>query len=134
MTPEIKIREALATALLTRGKQAEISKALNVHPSTVKRWSEGAEMNPPVVTLLDWYFFGTVPPKLTKLPDHRHTLDFDEGEWAVIGALARREGVSEAVWITSRIRSYLAYVQDSPAERLRVAEDEAQFGDNGKTG
>ena len=59
---------------------------------------------------------------------------FDEGEWAVIGAPARREGVTEAVWITARIRTYLAYVQETPAERFRVAEDEASFGENGWTG
>ena len=123
MTTEQKIRDALSSALKTRGKQAEISKALNVHPSTVKRWAEGSEITPPVVTLLDWYFFGTVPHRIASIHPSASTLNFDEGEWAVIGALARREGVTEAAWIAARIRSYLAYVDLPPVSALRVAED-----------
>jgi DNA-binding MarR family transcriptional regulator len=127
VSTESKIRAALSEALKTRGKQAEISKALDVHPSTVKRWADGAEITPPVVTLLDWYFFGVLPAKIARMWDHRTTLDFDEGEWEVIGALARREGVTEASWIAGRIRSYLAYVNDAAKPCLKVAEDDPEF-------
>ena len=90
--------------------QAEMAKAFEVHPSTVKRWLEGGEIPPPMLKLLDFYFFGTIPPRVSNSCSDPHgVLDFDEAEWAIIGNLARREGVTEAQWIAGRIRAYLAW-------------------------
>ena len=80
MNSEITIREALATACKQRGKQAEISKILDVHTSTVKRWVEGGEIPPPILKLLDWFLFGVVPPRLQPMSDMRTVLEFGADE------------------------------------------------------
>lgn len=60
--------------------------------------------------ILDWHFFGTVPPRLAEPSlDMQTILDFEEHEWAILAAMARREGVTEAAFIAGRIRSYLAF-------------------------
>lgn len=114
MTAEILLRKALAKACEQRGTQAEISKAFEVHTSTVKRWIDGGEIPPPMLKLLDFYFFGTVPPRIANpSTDPQAVLDFDEAEWAIIGSLARREGILEAQWIASRVRDYIAFLEAS---------------------
>lgn len=59
--------------------------------------------------ILDWYFFGIVPPRLTTAAGLAGILDFDPAEWAIIGILSRRAGQTEAQWIASQIRAYLVY-------------------------
>lgn len=108
VTDEITIREALSDACAKRGVQAEISKAFNVSQSTVKRWFEGGEIPPPMLKLLDWYFFGTLPPRLSsdeQVPSGM--LDFSPEEWNIVLILAARAGQSPAKWIASTIRFHL---------------------------
>ena len=104
MNTDSAIHQALVTACKQRGKQAEISKTLNVHSSTVKRWAETGEIPPPALKLLDWFLFGVVPPRLNPLTSLTNVLEFDADEWAIIGAAARREGTTEANWIAGQIR------------------------------
>ncbi len=108
MTDEITIRTALADACSQRGAQAEISKAFNVSQSTVKRWLEGGEIPPPMLKLLDWYFFGTLPPRLAS-DDHaeKGQLDFSPEEWNIVLILAARAGQTPSKWIASTIRFHL---------------------------
>jgi hypothetical protein len=114
VTDESIIREKLLEVCAQRGSQAEIAKSFEIHPSTVKRWVEGGEIPPPMLKLLDWYFFGTMPPRLSgHAPiDLDSTLDFDETEWRIIGHIARRQGITEAEWIVRRIRDYLAILEE----------------------
>ena len=109
MTPENVIRESLEKECLQRGKRADIAKTFDVSQSTVKRWVEGSEIPPPLLKLLDWYLFGTVPPRLSGDKELRYVLEFEEDEWAIICASAHREGTIPGKWIAGRIRSYLAY-------------------------
>lgn len=61
--------------------------------------------------LLDWYFFGSVPARITATQsDLSKVLDFDEAEWKIIGHIARRQGLTESEWIVQRIRDYLAFL------------------------
>ena len=110
MNTETRIRQALTEAASERGTQAELAKAFEISPSTVKRWVDGGEIPPPMLKLLDFYFFGTIPPRIANtITDPEAVLEFDESEWAIIGNLARREGVTQGQWIAGRIRSYLAW-------------------------
>lgn len=108
MTDEITIRQTLSEACAKRGVQAEISKAFNVSQSTVKRWLEGGEIPPPMLKLLDWYLFGTLPPRLAsdvQPPDGK--LDFSPEEWSIVLILTARAGQTPAKWIASTIRFHL---------------------------
>ena len=109
MRSENSIRESLQKTLETRGKQSEIAQCLDVHSSTVKRWAEGETIPSTMQKLLAWYLFGEAPPSLVKSCNLQDSLILDDVEWRIISHLARREGITEAQWITSRIRSYLAY-------------------------
>jgi len=107
---EQEIRAALTAACTQRGKQAEIAAAFEVHPSTVKRWIEGAEIPPPVRKLLRLYLFGEIPFGLVHTPaDVATLLEFEPDEFRIIGLLANRAGQSPAAWIRSQILSYLAF-------------------------
>lgn len=109
MNTEKRIRQALAEAAGERGSQAELAKSFEISPSTVTRWVDGGEIPPPMLKLLDFYFFGVVPPRGANSTDPRTVLDFDEAEWLCLNNLARREGVTVEQWIVGRIRSYLAW-------------------------
>jgi hypothetical protein len=91
VTDETTIRQRLIEACSERGVQAEIAKCFSIHPSTVKRWLEGGDIPPPMLKLLDWYFFGTLPPSLVKRMDVRGTLDLSADEWAILVALAKSQ-------------------------------------------
>lgn len=59
--------------------------------------------------LLDWYFFGILPPKITAAGDVRGVLEFDDAEWRMISIMAKRDGDRKpGEWIASRIRDYIA--------------------------
>jgi DNA-binding MarR family transcriptional regulator len=108
VTDEPTIRKALTAACAERGVQAEISKAFNVSQSTVKRWLDGGEIPPPMLKLLDWYFFGTLPPRLVSDPDLPiGALEFSPDEWRIVLCLASRAGQTPAKWIASTIRFHL---------------------------
>lgn len=102
MTNEITIRSRLAEACSERGVKAEISKAFDVHPSTVKRWLEG-EIPSPILKLLDWYFFGTMPPTITATLDLPGCLEFSRDEWRIVEILARRAGQTPGKWIATTL-------------------------------
>lgn len=64
--------------------------------------------------LLDFYFFGTLPPKVESLTNAEAffgKLEFDPSEWAIIGMMARREGVTAEQWIVGKVRSFLAWLE-----------------------
>jgi transcriptional regulator with XRE-family HTH domain len=62
--------------------------------------------------ILDWYFFGIIPPRLTNTDgDLSGVLDFEEAEWKIIGHIARRHGLTEGQWIAQRVRDYLAHLE-----------------------
>ncbi len=128
MQSETNIRTALAAALEKRGEQGKIAKCLNVHSTTIKRWSEGETIPDPMQKLLVWYLFGEAPPSMMHKFNLQDALVFDDVEWRIIGHMARREGITEAQWITTRIRSYLAYQTQSQKTNLLVAEEEIRYG------
>ena len=104
-----EILEKLIIHCSTRGAAAQLSRDLNVAKSTVTRWLEEKTIPDTMQKLLAWYLFGEAPPSLVQSCNLQDSLILDDVEWRIISHLARREGITEAQWITSRIRSYLAY-------------------------
>lgn len=127
MQSETNIRTALAAALEKRGEQGKIAKCLDVHSTTVKRWSEGETIPDPMQKLLAWYLFGEAPPSMTHKFNLQDALVFDEIEWRMITIQASREGITQAQWIASRIRSYLAYQNTTTTPILRAAEEQTTY-------
>jgi len=142
------IRESLIAACASRGVQAEISKAFDVHPSTVKRWIEGGDIPSPMLKLLDLYFFGTIPFEIANEKTIHGVLDFTDDQWRVIEILARRESTTPGKWIANQIRSYLSYNEEArhlqkpgaptlsslPDPVSKVANDLANYKTNGGNG
>lgn len=116
MRSENEIRNALIKFCQKRGGQAKISKDFDVAASTITRWLTGETIPPAMQKLLAWYLFGEAPPSLVKSCNLQDSLILDDVEWRIISHLARREGITEAQWITSRIRSYLAYQSSTVAQ------------------
>lgn len=73
--------------------------------------------------LLDWYFFGTLPPTITATLDLPGVLEFSSDEWRVVKTLAVRAGQTPEKWIATTIRAHVV------AEQTKQAQ-----GDNQKDG
>lgn len=134
MTEHSDIRETLAEACEQRGKQAEIAKAMEVHPSTVRRWIEVGEIPPPMVKLLRLYLLGEIPFEMVHpRQDLSSVLSFTAGEWRIIETLALRGGVTAGEWIAAHVRNYLTFLDNTGGVKfptgkaqLRVAEETAE--------
>ena len=136
VTEEQQTRDVLIEACETRGKAAEIAKAFQISPSTVKRWLEGGEIPPPMVKLLRLYLLGEIPFELVhEKQDLRPVLQFTPDEWRIIETLALRGGITEAEWIRDHVRNYLNFMSSTggvkyPSLRAikssKVAEDEGK--------
>lgn len=120
MTEEQNIREALKTAAQNRGDISRIAKALSIAPSTVTRWVAGNEIPPPMIKLLNLYFFDKMPFDITGESLLPSMLDFTEDQWKVICILAGRQGISPGKWIANQIRTILASDDEARAEREKL--------------
>lgn len=117
MSEHSDIRETLAEACEQRGKQAEIAKAMEVHPSTVMRWKDGEGIPAPMVKLLRLYLLGEVPFEMVHpRQDLSSVLRFTAGEWKIIETLALRGGVTAGEWIADQVREC-----DLPERERRTA-------------
>jgi transcriptional regulator with XRE-family HTH domain len=110
VTDETLIRAELKKAGEIRGKASQIATAMGVSPSTVTRWNDGGEIPPPMILLLNLYFFGIIPFEIVneKPLALQHILDFTEDQFRVITILATRQSTTPAKWIADKIRWILA--------------------------
>jgi transcriptional regulator with XRE-family HTH domain len=95
--------------------QDEIAALLGITQTAISKIESGTRsLSDAEKKILDWSFFGTVPPRVTSAhADITKVLDFDEAEWRIIGHIARRQGITEREWIVRRIRDYLAILEES---------------------
>jgi DNA-binding MarR family transcriptional regulator len=120
VTDEQDIRAALEEAGKNRGEISRLAKALGIAPSTVTRWIAGGEIPPPMLKLLNLYFFDKMPFDITGESILNSMLDFTEDQWKVICVLAGRQGISPGTWIANQIRAYLAWDDEAKAERAKL--------------
>lgn len=130
--------------------QADIAEVLGVTGNQISKIESNLRsLSDAEKKLLDWYFFGVMPKRITTFPaDLRGILEFDEGEWLIITRLAKRDGFdSPRPWIAKKIRDYLAVFDVTapleapntvtfPAPKslpsARVTEEPATFAAEGK--
>ena len=100
--------------------QDDIAAILGIPRNAVSKIETGTRgLSDSEKKLLDWYFFGTVPERIhASAIDMKRMLEFDEAEWLIIGHISRRRGLTEAEWIASRIRDYLAILDESQLSAL----------------
>jgi len=100
--------------------QEDIAAILGITQTAVSKIEGGTRgLSDSEKKLLDWYFFGTVPKRIhASTIDLSRMLEFDEAEWLIIGHIARRRGLTEAEWIASRIRDYLAILDETQLAAL----------------
>jgi transcriptional regulator with XRE-family HTH domain len=100
--------------------QDDIAAILGITQTAVSKIEGGTRaLSDSEKKLLDWYFFGTVPERIhASAIDLKRMLEFDEAEWLIIGHISRRRGLTEAEWIASRIRDYLAILDESQLSAL----------------
>lgn len=94
--------------------QDDIAAILGIPRNAVSKIETGTRgLSDSEKKLLDWYFFGAVPERIhASAIDLSRMLEFEEAEWLIIGHIARRRGLTEAEWIASRIRDYLAIIAE----------------------
>lgn len=91
--------------------QDDVAKLLGIAQTAVSKIENGSRsLSDSEKKLLDWYFFGIVPPRVATItPDLQGVLEFDDAEWRMIGIMAARDGnKTPGQWIASRIRDYIA--------------------------
>lgn len=91
--------------------QGDIAEVLGLTSNQISKIESGGRaLSEPEQKLLNWYFFGILPKRITDFPaDLRGILQFDEGEWGIVTMLAARDGFDNPrEWIGKKIKDYLA--------------------------
>jgi transcriptional regulator with XRE-family HTH domain len=84
--------------------QDEIAQMLGITQTAVSKIESGNRaLSTTEKAVLDWYFFGTMPPRLSNPIELQGALEFSPEEWAIIGALAARAGQTHQQWIRSAV-------------------------------
>ncbi len=84
--------------------QEEIAQMLGITRTAVSKIEGGTRgLSTTEKAVLDWYFFGTMPARLANPQELRGVLEFEEEEWAIIGALAGRVGQTHQQGIRSAV-------------------------------
>ena len=103
--------------------QLDVATLLGITQTAVSKIETGTRaLSPTEKAILDWYFFGTLPPRLENPSELKGILEFSEEEWAIIGEMARRVGQTHKEWIASVClniiggkKPNLTAVEDAPA-------------------
>jgi transcriptional regulator with XRE-family HTH domain len=101
--------------------QNEIADLLGIPRNAISKIESGQRaLSETEKHLLDWYFFGTIPPRMPSgAISTKGVLEFSEAEWRIINIFANRAGQTPGKWIASQIRAHLV-----EASRLGIAADE----------
>jgi transcriptional regulator with XRE-family HTH domain len=98
--------------------QDEVAEILGIAGNQVSKIEKGIRaLSDAEKRLLDWYFFGTLPPRLIQTLDLQGVLEFTEDEWNIIGLMAKRAGQTHAQFIRSSILGYLYHAAPEASHR-----------------
>lgn len=93
-------------------KQEQIVEILGIPKTAVSNIENGKRaLSRSEKALLDWYFFGALPPSVVATLDLQGVLEFSDDEWHIIVLMAKRAGQTPAGWLRESILSYLALRQ-----------------------
>jgi transcriptional regulator with XRE-family HTH domain len=107
--------------------QAAVADLLGITQTAVSKIEIGQRgLSESEKSLLDWYFFGILPPRLENPQDIRGVLELTDQEWHVLTVMARREGQTPAQFIAATIRKDIHRDQEWPATaKLKVYANKA---------
>lgn len=84
--------------------QDEVAELLGLQNHNISKLESGTRaLSTSEKTLLDWYFFGTMPPRLENPLELQGVLEFTATEWDIIGIMAKRAGQTHKQWIRSAV-------------------------------
>jgi DNA-binding transcriptional regulator YiaG len=84
--------------------QDDIGEMLGIPRNAVSKIESGSRsLSASEKTVLDWFFFGIMPPRLTAQEDLKGMLEFSPEEWRIIGVMAARAGQTHQQWIRSAV-------------------------------
>lgn len=84
--------------------QDDISEMLGIPRNAVSKIEGGSRsLSAAEKTVLDWYFFGTMPPRLANPENLKGILEFSPEEWEIIGLMAKRAGQTHEAWIRTAV-------------------------------
>ena len=84
--------------------QDEVAELLGLQNHNISKLESGSRsLSPSEKTLLDWYFFGTMPKRLVNPENLKGMLEFSPEEWDVIGIMAKRAGQTHEAWIRTAV-------------------------------
>lgn len=114
--------------------QEEVGELLGIPRNAVSKIEGGVRtLSDSEKHLLDWYFFGKLPPRLSNPLDLKGCLEFTDGEWNLVTRMALRDGLTPGKFIADKIRTYLAYNRPEEANPVsypslsKVAEDPVEY-------
>lgn len=117
----------------SRGMNQEaLAELLGVEKYSISRIENGSRaLSGSEKSLLDWYFFGHLPPRLANSLDLPDVLEFTDDEWRIVRILAARAGQTPEQWIASTIRVHLQIEQHNEKKGMRAAEPPPHYPKNG---
>lgn len=84
--------------------QEEVSAILGMTQTAVSKIENGTRtLSSTEKAILDWHFFGTMPPRLENPLELQGVLEFTATEWDIIGIMAKRAGQTHKQWIRSAV-------------------------------
>jgi transcriptional regulator with XRE-family HTH domain len=109
--------------------QEEIGELLGITQTAVSKIEKGTRaLSESEKALLDWYFFGILPPRIASTASLQGCLEFTDQEWHVLGRMAARVGQTHSQFITATIRRDIQRDQQwQPSTTLKVADEETPY-------
>jgi transcriptional regulator with XRE-family HTH domain len=97
--------------------QFDVADILGIAKSAVSKVESGERhLSLPESTLLEWLFFGVVPPRVGSSGlNLQSAIGLSDSEWRVVETIAKADGLTPAAWVGRRIVGILLAMGLPPA-------------------